>query len=323
APYPGLAEETINLDISLRLRAMLEAAGARVVMVRSTDAEVNDPPSDVTGNGTIDQWDELAARVDIGNLARADVHVNPHNNASDCHCASGTGMYTWFGRTWSPEGIALAQQILDAHMRELAPFATANWQPRSRGVIERKFAAVRPYSASNWPRPSLQPTMLGESLFGDSVPEGRFLQTAAVRQAIAVAYYDGLARWFASRTYGVRYEMLEAPSAAAAGSAVDYRVRLTNNGNSVSDGWTLEARSVPAVPLYDGSGLAGDLRGSVAVPDGLAPGESVDLVIPSTAPPDAGDWLMKLDITLLGTDTMAFHGVVSPQLPLVTSLPQP
>ena len=75
----------------------------------------------------------------------------------------------------------------------------------------------------------------------------------------------------------------------AAGSALSYRIRVINHGNTASDDWTLELRHVPRVPVYDGSGQLGTLIGSLAVPDGLQTGASVDLTIAATAPAGGGN----------------------------------
>ena len=72
AVRPGLYEKTANLDIALRLRAMLVGAGVNVVMTRTTDRKVNTAQVDWTGDGKVDYRDELAARIEVANAARAD-----------------------------------------------------------------------------------------------------------------------------------------------------------------------------------------------------------------------------------------------------------
>src|SRR4029077_7560687 len=60
----GLREAEANLAVSLRLKALLEAAGARVVMTRTTDVPV-----------------ELGARVRLADGLNAALLVSTHNNA--------------------------------------------------------------------------------------------------------------------------------------------------------------------------------------------------------------------------------------------------
>ena len=69
-----------------------------------------------------------------------------------------------------------------------------------------------------------------------------------------------------------------------------------------------------------GSGAIGDPMGSVAIPDGLLPGQSVTLDVPVTAPPTAGSWLVKGDVFIGGTDRpyLSQRGVVAIQVPLTT-----
>jgi hypothetical protein len=94
---------------------------------------------------------------------------------------------------------------------------------------------------------------------------------------------------------------------------------VTNRGNAASSGWTLELHSVLAVPVYDGSGQLGTLMGSVAIPNGLQPGQSVDLTVAVVAPASAGDWLVKSDVHLSDGSYLSTVGVVSLQTPLTTT----
>jgi hypothetical protein len=151
------------------------------------------------------------------------------------------------------------------------------------------------------PRPSLQPTVLGESLFIDRPSEHRILSRRSGRTAIAAAYFDGIARYLARRSYGLRYEVLEAPTTVSAGSETSVTVRLTNTGHVTSTSWRLLAR--------------------VAIPDGLRPGQSVEVRLPGIPMPrEGGKWLLKLDIKVPGS-RLSKHGVVGPQLKVKTVEP--
>ena len=153
----------------------------------------------------------------------------------------------------------------------------------------------------------------------DHANELHVLKRRTVRTALAAAYYDGIARYLASRPYGLAYDVTSATASAPAGGTADVRVRLTNRGKRASTGWTLEARMVPRVPVYDGSPKRGTLLAQTRLPDGLAPGASIDaslLGIPM--PSRAGDWLLKLDVRL-PSGSLGDHGVVGPQLPITTT----
>ena len=97
AVWRGLAEDDVNLDIGLRLEAMLKGAGVRVPMSRH-DRPLREPErDDLDGDGRFTRPDELIARNDLASVARADVHVAIHNNATGCRCVRGTEIYTHRG----------------------------------------------------------------------------------------------------------------------------------------------------------------------------------------------------------------------------------
>lgn len=60
----GVEEKSVNLDVALRARAVLELMGYRVMMTRSTDVEIS-----------------LARRCSAANKSGADLFVSVHNNA--------------------------------------------------------------------------------------------------------------------------------------------------------------------------------------------------------------------------------------------------
>lgn len=320
AVWRGRKEDAINLDIALRLEAMLKGAGIEVAMTRRTDRNVSPVGKDLNFDGKYTRVDELIARNDVGNQARADIHLALHNNASVCHCTRGTEMYTHFGRSWTPEGRKLAKFLLDEHITSLD--RQPGYRAKRRGVASYPFKALKPYHRRLMPRPSLQPSVLGESLFIDWPSESRILGKRSGRTAIATAYFIGIARYLSWRPYGLRYQVLDAPRRAPRGSAVSAQVRLTNSGHRSSAGWRLTARVVKKVPRYDGRPRHGAVVASVNVPDGLAPGESIDVVLPGIPMPARnGAWLVKLDVRLPGNDHLSRHGVVGPQLRVDTVAP--
>ena len=64
ATYKGIKEKDLNLEVSLILKKYLESAGFDVAMTRHQDIEV-----------------ELASRVGLANLWKADLFVSIHHNA--------------------------------------------------------------------------------------------------------------------------------------------------------------------------------------------------------------------------------------------------
>ena len=317
AVYSGIRESAMNLDIARRLRAMLEASGVRVEMSRTTDRAVNVPEVDVTGNGKVTHGDELVARNDQANLARADVFVTLMNNAYGCHCAQGTETYTSERRSWTPEAVQLGRYVQAAHIGRLTPFKTRRWRPNDRGLRFHDFFSTRPFDAKAMPRPALMPSILVESMFMDQPPELATLARRAVRTALAAAYFDGITTFLATRDFGLRYELLEVPTTALAGTPARARVSLTNRGNTTSAGWTLQARvvpAVPAVPYYYAKPARGTLIRSLPLPDGLAPGASIEVALDDLPlPPVGGEWIVLLDVKLPTGRTLGDHGVVGAQ----------
>lgn len=326
-----VSEKVLNLDIGLRLRRLLLAAGVNVVMTRETDVHVPDPEFDVNGDGVIgptkpggDDWDGLAYRIDMGNMARADVHIFNHNNGSSQSTRRGTETFTGMERSWTPEGIKFATAVQAGQIAQLDTFRSADYYPLDFGVKNgRRFYTLSPYDVTEpprEPRPALQPTVLTESLFCSNPVERELLMRGAVREAIAIGMYLGIRDYLATRDYGIRYELVGAPTDVGASGTADYQVQVTNTGNLTSAGWQLQLHYVPAVPFYDGSEAIGDMMGSVAIPDGLAPGATTTLTVPGTAPPTAGAWLVKADTWIGGVDRpyLSQRGVVSLQVPLTT-----
>ena len=305
----------------MKLRDLLEAAGVQVVMSRTTDVAVSEPPFDHNGDGTLDRYDDDLMRNDSANLARADVVVHVHNNASTSTTRNGTGTYTSMARTWTPEAVALAEVMVEQQFIALDAYRTPAFTPKSNGVQGGWYYYVGPYDPPYLPRPTLMPSVLSESLYLSNPPELEALKRADVRTSLAAGIYIAIAEYLNTRPLGIGYELVEGPDAAlAAGTAAPYTIRVTNRGNTPSSGWALELHNVPHVPVYDGSGQQGDFIGAVDVPDGLQPGASVDVTVNGLAPP-AGDWWVKADIRLADDSYASHPGVVPLQVPLTTTPP--
>jgi N-acetylmuramoyl-L-alanine amidase len=318
ASSKGLDEADVNLDIALRVARMLEAAGVVVVLTRSTDRDVNRPPVDVDGNGRIQHRDELVARLDIANLARADLTLNIHNNATACHCVAGTETFVDRRRPWGSRSTALGRAIQRALVRRLRSFEDRSWRVRDRGLGSGSYVSLGGVAAAG-ARPSLMPAVLGESLFIDHPRERARLASPAVRTAIAVGYYEGTVAWLRHRSVAVRYTRLWAPSVVEPGARAEVAVRVRATGRRALDGWRVEARLVRAVPVLDGSATRGRLVGSVRL-GRLASGRARDVHLPITLPDEQREWLLTLDL-VRGSTRLSRRGIVQPQLRLSTITP--
>ena len=317
----GYLEKDFNLDIGLKLQALLQHAGVQVVMSRTTDVAVDNPPSDENGDGIIDRYDDDLLRNDSANIARADVDVHVHNNAAPNTYAHGTETFTSADRTWTPQAADLATHMLHEEVTALQPYTSVDFTPSDAGIHYGWYYYVGPYDPPFLPRPALPVSVLSESLFMSNTAELGALKRPDVRLSIAAAIYLGLADYLNARPYGVGFALTStAPSAATAGSTVTYHLQVTNRGNLASHGWTLQLGIVPAVPVYDGSGAYGAPIGSVAVPDGLQPGQSVQLAVAATMPAQPGDWLVKTDVTLSDGSHLSDAGIVPLQVRLATTI---
>lgn len=326
---PPLAEKTANLDIALRLRAMLVGAGVKVVMTRTGDAKVNRKKVDWTRDGDVAYRDELASRIEIANAARADVFVVVHNNGT----APGVGgTETWYDPT-RPFG-AVSRQLATLVQGQLISSLRAQrftgWSPKNRGIHQAPFYVLRRYHPGFLDRPSEMPGILGESLAMGSSYELKLLRTPRAKQAIAVGYYTALSRFFASRAWGARYDLLAGPgSSAPGGSAATTRIRVTNTSPRpwAAGAVNLTLSAVKAVPWYDGSAAAGTRLATVPLP-ALASGASAEVSVPFMVPSYASvaatgrRTILKADL-LSGTQRLELAGVPPLQQWLTITSPGP
>src|SRR6266545_4284067 len=319
-PDPGAVrgtayEKTANLGIALKLRAMLRGAGVNVVMTRTSDTRVNRGSVDWTRDGTVAYRDELASRIEIADAARADVFLVLHNNGTPPGVG---GTETWYDRTrtFAATNRILATTVQTQLMTFLRTLRTSSWHPTDRGVKALDFYVLRSYLPGYCDRPTLMPGVLPESLAMGSAYEVRLLQSSRGMQVIAEAYYEALYRFFATRTWGARYELISAPPATAdEASTQSARVRVTNSSPRawVAGAVSLTLSSVPAVPWYDGSNASGTRLATIPLP-ALAAGASTEVDVPFTVPAYAtatargGMTILKVDL-LSGTTRLATAGV--------------
>ncbi|HLN62552.1 MAG TPA: N-acetylmuramoyl-L-alanine amidase, partial [Symbiobacteriaceae bacterium] len=87
----GVREKEINLQVALRLRALLASKGANVLMTRSTDARP--APAAVLAQGPQDDLThvDLGYRTRMANELKVDLFLSIHQN-----CCEGSGTETYF-----------------------------------------------------------------------------------------------------------------------------------------------------------------------------------------------------------------------------------
>lgn len=153
----GLREAEANLAVSLELRRLLQAAGARVIMTREGDESL-----------------DLLARSRLADSVEADLLVSLHNNA----LPDGVNPFTNNGSSVfynQPRSLPLAQAIQAALVRRLGL--------RDLGAARGDLAMVRP----TW-----MPAVLTEGLFMMLPEQEAALRTPAGQRLYALAVRDGL-----------------------------------------------------------------------------------------------------------------------------------
>ncbi|MGO4890243.1 N-acetylmuramoyl-L-alanine amidase [Anaerobacillus sp. MEB173] len=157
----GVTEKEIVLDVGLRLQKKLEAAGAKVVMTRSTDVFL-----------TLDE------RVQIAKNANANSFVSIHVNGASAESANGTE--TYWDRTNSS---ADSKKLADLIQKQL----TEKLKLRDRGVKEAGFYVIKN---------TTMPSVLVELGFVTNQTEAGKMKTAQFREDSAEAIYQGLLQFY-------------------------------------------------------------------------------------------------------------------------------
>jgi N-acetylmuramoyl-L-alanine amidase len=156
--YSGKTYEKYNvLWIALDLRQMLEEAGAKVIMTRSSDVYLT-----------------LASRVNLANRSGADIYISIHNDANRNTGIHGTTTYFY---TWQSQ--KLGQDI----QRELVGILGS----RDVGVRRQPFYVIR-YTQ--------MPSVLVEVGFMTHPSEEKLLVDPAYRVKAARGIYNGILRYF-------------------------------------------------------------------------------------------------------------------------------
>ncbi len=104
----GLQEKEVNLSIALRVRQLLQALGAKVLMTRTTDA----PVVPWTRGNREEHRRELLARCAIANKANADLFVSIHANARARNPGDTSGTETYYRKSDSIELARVIQEEL-------------------------------------------------------------------------------------------------------------------------------------------------------------------------------------------------------------------
>lgn len=163
----GLRESEANLAVSLQLRKMLEAAGARVLMTRTTDTAV-------------DLWH----RVALADTGGAELLISIHNNA----LPDGVNPFTNHGTSVfynQPRSVPLATAIQRSLVRRLGL--------PDLGISRGDLAVIRP----TW-----MPAVLCEGMFLIMPDQETALRSARGQSLYARGVFDGIGRFLRDRAEG-------------------------------------------------------------------------------------------------------------------------
>lgn len=366
----SFSEKAMTLAIGLELKRVLEAQGITVVMTRTADEALagddypdlgcTGPPfRDVNGDGATGfdpegktrTHDELQARLDLVNLARADALVSIHiNSVTENGVIFQIALTQTYYTDETPWGVSategLAQEVQDGVVGAMD--GAASYERQDRGISAVNFFIVappnfvptadRPDPTTQPRRGALMPAILTEVGSITLAAEHDLLLSPAGQTAAAEGIANALGTYFAGRPLAARYDAelaggtagvtpevvagdgppFWAPTLDPGTLAAGVRVRLTNTGTAawpsgieLLTGWQASDEPYLREPLADLQAAA------IEIP-ALQPGESVELVLPLAAP--AGGGRQVAWITLSDGST-ALTEIGSPPLQLAAGAP--
>jgi len=165
----GTREADLDLGVALRLRALLQRAGVRVVMTRTTTSG--------TSMGNV-------ARAHIANANDAALFLRIHADGSADASAAGTHtLYPVLHAGWTDDVYAQSKRAARIVQRELV---------RSLGFPDRGLQEHSDFTGFNW---SDVPVILVEMGFMTNAAEDRLLASGAYRQRAATGLCRGTLRF--------------------------------------------------------------------------------------------------------------------------------
>lgn len=164
----GIKEKDINLGIALKLKSLLEQAGARVIMTHTGQTEFT-----------------LAERAWLANNNNADIFVSIHSNYNQGNKVQGHTTY-YYAPSSDPVLNAQRysrQKLATLVQRELVKSAGRN----DMGALQERFAVLRETRV---------PSILVETAFLSDPTEEKLLGTDAFRQKVATGIFNGIRAYF-------------------------------------------------------------------------------------------------------------------------------
>ena len=217
-PLPTMEEAVLALDHAWDLEARLASRGFAVVMTRETDTAVNARGEDVNGDGKTSEddvpgnqrfatLDELQARIDVCNNARADLLVSMHVNGYTTQRPF--GFETWYTqeRPFGDRNRAFAT-LAYAHLKEqlrgigyVGPEVERGVNPDTASNVQMEHSLYQHFiitgpAVPNAVEPSRMPGAIVEALFVSNDGDASVLASGAGRNAIVTAYENAIVEYF-------------------------------------------------------------------------------------------------------------------------------
>jgi N-acetylmuramoyl-L-alanine amidase len=197
----ALQEKDFTLKYAEALAERLRSEGFEVVLTREKDSEVNPSNEDVNGDGIVadeggpahsDQLDDLQARVNICNLASADLLVSIHFNGAENKNLAGYEVWYNDQRPFSDRSEAFATMIHDDLGKA---YGDAGYDAVDRGIGIEDHAVTGPARPGKLV-PSNMPGVVVEGLFLSNADDATFIQSDKAEETIVGAYEAAIKQYF-------------------------------------------------------------------------------------------------------------------------------
>lgn len=164
-----VTEKAVNLGVALKVKALLEKAGAKVIMTRTGDNDVYGPNSSAV--------DELKSRVTVANVRKADLFISIHANSFGNPTVGGTATYYY-------KKSAYDTMLARAIQSSIAPAGGL----QDRGIYAANFYVIKR---------TIMPAVLVETAFVSNPNEEKLLNDPVFQQKIAQGIVQGMDNFFA------------------------------------------------------------------------------------------------------------------------------
>ncbi len=200
-------EKDVTLAVGLRLAALLQSDGYRVVMSRTQDSSVTrlSASDSVTGALTASaEQRDLVTRAACANTSSASALVSIHFDAYDDPAVGGTETFYDAQRPFAAENKRLATDLQKALVSGLGSTDRGVWTDdqlaapalTASGTMYGHLIELGPPSVGYVDNPSQMPGALVEPLFLTNASEAKLASTASGQQRVAVTLQAGLRKYF-------------------------------------------------------------------------------------------------------------------------------